>query len=237
MTRRVSGTSLSMCCWPSAVAAAAALTVIATSVKPLGAATTWLVSFTIDGTSADGVNVTADQPASYMDYRIAQDPHPSPCVEASPVPAGELHAVFNRKIDPVGTRCNPAGSDRQFRISIGAQGACTRLFNSYGPSAVVMNAIDECELVYNDNPRVRVGKLFAKATRTPVAFLTMMDGNPVSYEIRTTTDATITAIGPNTRLVTFMGTARLLEFRPGTTEFVEEPFDLKHQMTFTRQAQ
>jgi hypothetical protein len=227
---------------------AAALCVAATvSRDTVGAASVWLVSFTIDGSYADGVNVMSDLgeatpggwvPLRYEDWRLPSNPHPSPCVEAEPSPTGELHAVFNRKIDSVGTRCNPAGSDRQFRIRIDAASACTRIFDAYGPTAVNMYQNGTCELYYNDNPRVRVGRLFAKTTRTPVAFLTQMTNNSTSYEIRTDSDATITAIGTNQRLVTYMGTARLVEFKPGQkTGTVADPFNLKHQMTFTRYAQ
>lgn len=63
-------------------------------------------------------------------------------------------------------------------------------------------------------------------------------GNTTSYEIRTDTEATLTAIGPNQRLVTYMGTGHLVEFRPGEkAQTVAEAFDLKHQMTFTRYPQ
>jgi hypothetical protein len=44
--------------------------------------------------------------------------------------------------------------------------------------------------------------------------------------------------GTNQRLVTYMGTARLVEFKPGQkTGTVADSFSLKHQMTFTRYAQ
>lgn len=119
-------------------------------VNDVGAASVWLVSFTIDGSYADGVNVMSDG-LRYDDYRIASDPHPSPCVEAQPSSTGELHAVFNRKIDSLGTRCNPAGSDRQFRIRIDAVSACTRIFDAYGLGAVSLDPNGTCELYYNDD--------------------------------------------------------------------------------------
>jgi hypothetical protein len=221
----------------ASIAAGLGLAVAMLASPRAGAATTWLLSFTIDGAYADGVNVIADLAAPYEDYRLPTLPHPSPCVEAEPAANSHLHAVFNRKIDSAGTRCNPAGSDRQFRIRIDGIGACTRIFNAYGPTAVAVAPDGTCELYYNDNPRVRVASLFAKASRTPVAFLTAMFGNTTSYEIRTETDAFITSAGANQRVVTYMGTARLVEFGTGKTRAVEAPFNLKHKMTFTRYAQ
>lgn len=204
----------------------------------VGAAPVWLVSFTIEDVA--GADVTSDLGATtpYADYRLTPNDSGN-CVEAEPSPTGELHAVFNRKIDSVGTRCNPARSDRQFRIKIDAVSACDRLLaHGYGENAVNYSLDGTCELHYNDNPRVRVAKLFAKTSRTPVAFLTEMSNNATSYEIRTDSDATITVTGTNQRLVTYMGTAHLVEFAPGQkTRAVAGPFYLKHQMTFTRYTQ
>jgi hypothetical protein len=217
---------------------AAALCVgVTVSHDNVGAAPVSLVSFTIDDVA--GADVTSDLGATtpYADYRLTPNDSGN-CVEAEPSPTGELNAVFNRTIDNVGTRCNPAGSDRQFRITIDAATACTRIFNAYGPNAVNMYLDGTCELYYNDNPRVRVGRLFAKTTRTPVAFLTQMANTTTSYEIRTDSDATITVTGTNQRVVTYMGTARLVEFAPGQkTRAVADPFNLKHQMTLTRYPQ
>lgn len=229
-----------------AAALCAGAAVLATDT--VGAASVWLVSFTIDGSYLDDqVDVISDLgeagpdgwvPLPYQDYRLLSDPHPSPCVEAQPSPTGALHAVFNRRIDGIGTPCNPVQSDRQFRIAVDAPTACSRLFAAYGDSAVSLYPDGTCELLYNDNPRVRVGSLFAKALRTPVAFLTQMTGRSTSYEIRTDGDAMITAIGPNQRVVVYMGRARLFEFAPGQkTRAVADSFSLRHQMTFTRTAQ
>jgi hypothetical protein len=202
----------------------------------IGAAPVWLVSFTID--DVVGANVMSDLGPPYADYRLTPN-DPGNCVEAEPSPTGELNAVFNRRIDSAGTRCNPAGSDRQFKIKIDAMSACSRLFDhGYLQNAVNYFPDGTCELYYNDNPRVRVGRLFAKTNRTPVAFLTEMANTSTSYEIRTDGDATITVTGTNQRLVTYMGTARLVEFAPGQkTRAVADPFNLKHQMTFTRYQQ
>jgi len=204
----------------------------------IGAGPVWLVSFTIDGSYAGGVNVVSDTGLSYTDYRIPADPHPSPCVQVDQSPTGGVFAVFNRKIDDIGTRCNPSGSDRQFRISIDAPSACLRVFNAYSASAVDMHFDGTCELFYNDDPRVRMERVFSNQTHTAVAFLTRMSTSSVSYEIRTDTDATVAVLGANQRLVTYFGKAHLWEFGGASkTGPVADAFNLKHQMTFTRDAQ
>ena len=111
-----------------------------------------------------------------------------------------------------------------------------RIFNAYGPNAVSWPGAGPCELFYNDDPRVRIERLFSNQTRTAVAFLTQMTGISISYEIRTDRDATVTTIG-NTSVVTYMGTAHLWEFGNGKTRAVADAFNLKHQMTLTRYPQ
>lgn len=207
------------------------------SAGKIGAGTVWLVSFTIDGSYADGMDVVSDTGLPYTDYRIPADPHPSPCVQVEQNPTGGVFAVFNRKIDNIGTRCNPSGSDRQFRISIDAPSACTRIFNAYSSSAVDLHSDGTCELFYNDEPRVRMERVFSNQTRTAVAFLTVMSSSSISYEIRADTEATVTPMGPNQKRVTYMGTAHLWEFGNGKTRAVADAFNLQHQMTFTRYAQ
>ena len=198
----------------------------------IGAANSGVVSFTIDAVS--GADVASDSGLSYSDYRIPPS-DPNNCVQADQTVG--MFAVFNRKVDSSGTRCSPPGTLRQFRISIDAESACSRISYYYGPSAVSWpGATGPCELFYNDNPRVRIERLFSNQTRTAVAFLTEMTANPVSYEIRIDKDATVATIG-NTSIVTYMGTAHLWEFGTGRTRAVADAFTLKLQMTFTRYAQ
>jgi hypothetical protein len=156
------------------------------------------------------------------------------CVQAEQTVG--MFAEFNRRIDNSGTRCSPPGTLRQFRIAIGAESACMRIWNAYGSGAVNWPGSGSCELVANDLPRVRVERLFSNQTRTAVALLTMMTGNPISYEIRTDRDATVTTIG-NTSVVTYMSTAHLWEFGTGKTRAVADAFPLNLHMTFTRYPQ
>jgi len=214
-----------------AFAAAICASILLLPVGTIGAGNSGVVSFTIDAVA--GADVASDAGSSYTDYRIPPM-DPSNCVQADQT--GGMFAVFNRKIDTSGTRCSPPGTLRQFRISIDAESACTRIVGNYGSNAVSWTGAGPCELFYNDNPRVRIERLFSNQTRTAVAFLTEMTGNPISYEIRTDKDATVTTIG-NTSIVTYMGTAHLWEFGTGRTRAVVDAFNLKHQMTFTRYPQ
>jgi hypothetical protein len=111
-----------------------------------------------------------------------------------------------------------------------------RIFSAYGPNAVSWPGTGACDLVYNDDPRVRIERLFSNQTRTAVAFLTAMTGSTISYEIRTDSDATVRTTG-NISTVTYMSTAHLWEFGNGKTRAVADPFLLRHSMTFTRHPQ
>jgi hypothetical protein len=81
-----------------------------------------------------------------------------------------MFAVFNRQTDSSGNRCNPLGSDRQFRIAIDAVSACDRISQFY-PTGVNVHPDGTCELFYNDDPRVRIERLFSNQTRTAVGVL------------------------------------------------------------------
>lgn len=229
---------------PLAAVVSAFMLTLAVPSHLLGAAQVWLVTFTIDDNfpSPGGAGARSDGLGAYTDYRLlGEENPPSGCIEASPTSTGHLHAVLNRRIDDTSTRCNPNGSDRQFRLRlVDAAGACSRLQLAYGASNVITDGNGNCDLVYTDNPRVRVADLFKKGapSTTPVAFLTaMFQENTVSYEIRMLDPVPMTAPDPNTRVVEYPGQAYLLEFGNGKTKAVEAPFDLPFRMTFVRTAQ
>jgi hypothetical protein len=224
---------------------AAVATVVAVAVpsQPQGAApTTYLVSFTID--TFPGARVNSDLSIAYADYRLPLVDGDARCIEASPESTGHLHAVFNRRVDD-DTRCNPNGSDRQYRLRLdNAPGACKRLWEAYGLRGVNMDVdLQGCELFYTDNPRVRVADLFKKGNppTTPVAFLSgMFPANEVngrSYEIRMLEPVAMSAPNANTRIVDYAGQAYLFEFGNGKAKAVEAPFDLPFRMTFVRTPQ
>jgi hypothetical protein len=203
----------------------------------LQGATTWVVSFTIDD-AFPNAKVGSDLGIAYADYRllplVVGD---TGCIEAAPTSTG-LHAVLNRKIDADGTRCNPAGSDRQYRIRLtAAPQACQKLIAAYG-SGVTDVSGGQCELVWTANPRIRVGDLFRKgAASTPLAFLLDKSGaNGLSYEIKALTNLTVSADGSNRRTLTYDGQGMLYEFGNGKAKFVAEAFDLDLGMVFERTA-
>ena len=207
-------------------------------------ATVWVVSFTIDDTYPNA-KVTSDLvtnglPIAYPDYRLLAVPDDAGCVEAELTSGGHLHAVFNRRVDET-TRCNPLGSDRQYRVRLTAAPlACGLLADAYGIGNVLLDG-DNCDLVYSDNPRVRVADLFKKGARsTPVALLSGMfpenEVNGRSYEIRTLENAALAAPDANQRVVTYDGQAMLFEFGNGKSKFVAEAFDLNLRMVFDRTA-
>lgn len=203
----------------------------------LQGATIWVVSFTIEDDFPDA-KVKSDLGIAYPDYRlppVAGDPG---CIEAAPTTTG-LHATLNRKVDAEGTRCNPAGSDRQYRIRLtAAPVACQKLIAAYG-SGVIDISDGECELVWTANPRIRVGDLFKKGSTssTPLAFL-LDKSNPegLSYEIKALTNVPVSAPTPNQRVLTYTGQGMLYEFGNGKAKFVAEAFDLDLRMVFDRTA-
>ena len=218
-------------------AAAAIATLMFVVTGRLEGATAWVVSFAIDDVFP-GATVRSDLGIPYADFRL-QPPVPGDfgCIEAELTTAGHLHAVLNRKIDDAGTRCNSAGSDRQYRLRLtDAPGACRRLIDAYG-SGVVDTSPGECELVWTANPRVRVADLFKKGSvsSTPLAFLADKSGlNGLSYEIKALTNVPMSADGSNRRTLIYEGQGMLYEFGSGKAKFVAEAFDLHLRMVFER---
>lgn len=221
---------------PSLQVAAAIASLMLVVPVLLQGATIWVVSFTIDDAFPDA-KVGSDLGIAYADYRLPLVVGDAGCIEAAPTSTG-LHAVLNRKIDADGTRCNPAGSDRQYRIRLtAAPEACQKLIAAYG-SGVTYISDGQCELVWTANPRIRVGDLFKKgAASTPLAFLLDQSGaHGLSYEIKALTNLTVSADGSNRRTLTYDGQGMLYEFGNGKAKFVAEPFDLDLRMVFERTA-
>lgn len=218
-----------------AVAPIAFLVLLATG--QLQGATIWVVSFTIDDAFPEA-KVKSDLGIAYPDHRLADVEGDHNCIEAAPTTTG-LHAVLNRKVDADGTRCNPAGSDRQYRIRLtAAPVACQKLIAAYG-SGVIDISDGECELVWTANPRIRVGDLFKKgsASSTPLAFLLDQSGaNGLSYEIKALTNVPMSAPTQNQRELTYTGQGMLYEFGNGKAKFVAEAFALDLRMVFERVA-
>jgi hypothetical protein len=205
----------------------------------LGAApTVWLMTVTIDD------SIDPEQPyavshdelgPTYEDYRLDGGDY---CVEATV--SGGLFIRFNRKLDgDTGTQyCGQSGgSPRQFAVAVSSASACAELWSHgypTGPDA-------PCVITDTDNPRIRItNDPYGKRTaRTPVAFLTKWyDDYRTSYEVRTETDAVVTSDGPDRRIVTYSGSARLWRFEAGAKpKAVADPFPLPFHMTFTRTAQ
>ena len=130
-----------------AVAAACMLGIIL-AMPGARAATTWVVSFTIDDSydvegnqtnavrgdlysPTDPADPSPPQPVPYKDYRSTSvTPDPNFCVEASPYAGGGLFVRLNRKLDgDAGTmrRTDHGGTQRQFSVVISSQGACQEL--------------------------------------------------------------------------------------------------------------
>jgi hypothetical protein len=218
-------------------AAALALITLLVSGRLQGA-TTWVVSFTIDDTWPNA-KATSDLVGAYADYRLPLIPGDHGCIEAD-IQASSFFATLNRKIDAAGTRCDTAGSFRQFRIHVtSAPNACLKLTNAYG-SGVVNHAVGECTLVWTANPRIRAEDLFkgGRVVSTPLAFLNDKVGlNGLSYEIQALMSVPMTAPSTNQRVLTYEGQGMLVEFGNGKTKFVAEAFDLDLRMVFDRFAQ
>jgi hypothetical protein len=205
-----------------------ALTIVSHALS--AAPTVWLMSFTIEDLAVSHDDVGPE----YQDYRLEGGDH---CVEATL--SGGLFIRFNRKLDgDAGTQyCGLSPGlprPRQYAVTIPDATACQELSdNGYptGPGA-------PCVISDTDNPRIRItNDIYGKrTTRTPVAFLTKWyDAARTSYEVRTETDATVEPDGPDTRIVTYSGSARLWRFRAGEkAKAVADAFPLPFQMTFTR---
>ena len=204
--------------------------------RPEGAPPISLATLAITDSFTDA-KVRSDGAGAYVDYRLQPG-----CVEAAPDSRGFLHAVLNRKIDAAGTRCNPLGSDRQYRVLVtNAAIACQRLAAAYGSLGVTVLTDTSCELVYTDNPRIRIEEVFRKgATSTPFALLTEMyldNGHALngrSYEIQTLANVPVAAPHPDRRVLTYTGQAILSEFGNGRPRAVGEAFDLDFQMSVQR---
>jgi hypothetical protein len=205
------------------------------------APTVWLVTFTIDSDQPYAVSADALGP-DYWDYRLGtgEMDDPNYCVET--IASGGLFIRFNRELDGEGGTqyCGLfGGSPRQYSVTISNAAACAELrSHGYptGPDA-------PCVITDTDKPRIRItNDLYGKrTTRTPVAFLTKWyNVYATSYEVRTETDATVTAVGldPSVRVVSYAGNARLWRFEAGEKpKAVADPFPLPFQMTFARTAQ
>jgi hypothetical protein len=199
------------------------------------AAATWVATLAVNDAFANA-KLTSDGLGIYPDYRL---PPETGCIEASPDSRGFLHAVLNRKFDD-GTRCEPAGSVRQYRVHVvGAPLACARLSAAYGGNNVITPVSGGCQIVYTDNPRIRIESVFKKgATSTPFALLTEMypgNGlNGLSYEIRTLSNVPMGG-GGDQRILTYDGQAILWEFGSGRAKAVAEAFDLDFQLSVQRE--
>lgn len=221
------------------VGLAIALVVLAVPGRLLGASTVWLAQFTIDD-SHPNAKVTSDLGIAYADYRLPRVPGDAGCIEASPDSRGFLHATLNRKVDDAGTRCNTAGSDRQYRIRLtSAPNACERLVSAYSSNVVVGPQVGECEVLSNVNPRIRVDDLFKRgAQSTPLKFLLDKSGiNGLGYEVVALSNVPMQAPHPNSRILIYDGQAMLNEFGIGKPKFVGEAFDLGLRVVFDRFAQ
>lgn len=213
---------------PGVVAAAVLMLVVP---GHLTGATVQVVSFTIDDGFANA-KVLSDlgTTTAYSDYRL---PGGDQCIEAEPASTGLLHAVLNRKVDTAGTRCNPNGSDRQYRIHLtAAPVACQKLTAAYG-TGILNIALGECELQWTANPRIRVSNLYKRgATSTPLAFLAD-NSTPLNYEIRALSNVPM-ATSNDRRTLTYDGQGMLYEFGNGKAKFVGEAFDMDLRMVFDR---
>ena len=241
-----------------AVALALTASVVATLVSAAGAATT-LVSFTIDDSypNATGPGVFSDAATTgttvYADYRIGPLPL-NWCVDAEPFSPGNLFVRLNRKLDGEAgvLRCseNPddfgnPGVPRNFTLKIANDDVCGRLADptaglplvdgSGGPWVPGSSSLP-CLLPRNDNPRIRLGTLYKpRAKTTNIDFLTVMFDAPVSYEIRSDSEATIVpdAFDPARKRVTYSGTFHLVRFEPGVkTRTVGQAFTMPVKMDF-----
>jgi hypothetical protein len=244
-----------------AMALALTASVVATLASAAGAAAT-LVSFTIDdsypGTTGPGVfsDAATTGTTAYADYRIGPLPL-NWCVDAEPSSPGNLFIRLNRKLDGEAgvLRCsenqdnagNP-GVPRNFRLRIAINDVCDRLADpaawlpltdaSGGPWIPGSSSLP-CVLPRNDNPRIRLGTLYKpRAKTTNIDFLTVMFDAPVSYEIRSDSEATIVPdpLDPTRKAVAYSGTFHLVRFEPGVkTKTVGQAFTMPVRMEFKTQ--
>jgi hypothetical protein len=160
------------------VAAASAILMLVVPGRLLGA-TVWVVSFTIDD-AFPNAKVGSDLGIAYADYRLPPVAGDYGCIEAEPTSTGHLHAVLNRKIDADGTRCNPDGSDRQYRIRLTAAPVACEKLTSLRLGVVSISA----GVSWSDGQsRVRVADLFKRPASTPLAFFADKRTHGLSYEI------------------------------------------------------
>lgn len=213
------------------------------------AAGTTVTSFSITGDAtywglfSNGVN-------SYEDYRIDSTTDPlNECVQAEPNNTGLLFIRFNRKLDGDAgfqycDRYSPSLA-RQYGLQIVDTTICALLSEDgaalLAEGALTVDGDGSCTLVRSDNPRIRLSTLYKpRAKATPVAFLITMFDDPVSWEIRTVNDATITTgLGgnPAMRSVQYSGSVQLYRFAPNfKTRVVGPAFSLPFQMVFSEQS-
>lgn len=223
--------------------------------KGQAAPTTIVTSFSITedntywGLRSD---VEATGTNAYADYRI--DPtinQLNQCVQAEPT-TGTLFIRFNRKLDGDAgvVHCDPAPgshlppSARQYRLQINDPDICGLLAEAdagLAATGALLENTDGCLLVRSDNPRIRLTTAFKPRTKTtPVAFLITMFDYPVSWEIRTVNDATVTTgLGgnPAMRSVQYTGSVQLYRYAPNfRTRVVGPAFSLPFQMVFSEQS-
>ncbi len=211
--------------------------------SPTGAATSTPAAFTID--KVDYATVASDAGA-YVDYRLVDNGASNApiCVDSTISPTGSVFSRLNREVAD-GVRCGDSGGvARNFRIGIETPLACRELA-AYGvglldSSGLSPWTVGACILNQVDSPRIRIEKVFGKATKTKFAFLVTMFEHPEGhggFEIQTVTEAPIDAQGTS-RVVSYAGQANLVKFATGVGSTKPAPvpgagFNLKFQMTFT----
>jgi len=220
------------------------------------APTTTVTSFSITGDNTYWGLLSDDQDTgsnAYADYRIDSTTNQlNECVQAEPT-TGTLFIRFNRKLDgDAGVlHCDPAPgshlppSARQYRLQINDPNICDLLGEAdaglAATGALIENADGSCILLRSDNPRIRLTTAYKPRVKTtPVAFLITMFDYPVSWEIRTVNDATVTTgLGgnPAMRSVQYTGSVQLYRFAPNfKTRVVGPAFSLPFQMVFSEQS-
>ena len=196
---------------------------------------------------------------AYADYRIDPLSQLNWCVDAEPFSPGNLFIRLNRKLDGEAgvLRCSEnadnsgtgnLGVPRNFALRIANDDACDRLADPAAELPVVeasgvawdpVNSSLPCVLPRNDNPRIRLGTLYKpRAKTTNIDFLTVMFNAPVSYEIRSDSDATIVpdALDPTRKAVAYSGTFHLVRFEPGVkAKTVGQAFTMPVRMEFKTQ--
>ena len=118
------------------------------------------------------------------------------------------------------------GVPRNFRLRIANDDVCDRLADpaaelplaeSTGAPWDPVNSALPCVLPQSGNPRIRLSTVYkARAKTTNIDFLIPMLDAPVSYEVRSESDATISpdALDPTRKVVAYNGTYRLARFEP-----------------------